>query len=308
MKTSLLPVCLLVLLPLALRGAEPAQAEVSPPPPPPDEHFSFSDLLPRPFQKDPRINLSIVTEVTKLGKTIPAPTRDKPAYYTILDGGLAEAGDVVGGNTPPPPAKLAQIMEASLAASGYRKASGKNPPTLVIYYQWGSFNRLRAADQSDAATPSGGGIGDLSDPAQVRNLAARAALVGGTKFMLDFMEVLDSQSLRTLGTFQGRDRQSGQLVAMTTSDLYFLLAMAFDYNSVQRGERKLLWSTKVSTDSQGLAMDDTLPAIVTRAASYFGHDTKGPVLFHPHLLDGRVDIGEATVQGYIENPPPAKKP
>lgn len=309
-KILLVSVSLLGSLLPAVRGAEPAQP-VSPPAPE-DAPFRFSDLLPRPLQKDPRINLSIVTEVTKLGKTYASPTRDQPAYYTVLDGGLAEEGDVVAGVKAPPPAKLAQIMEASLAASGYLKASAKNPPTVVIYYRWGSFNHLGAADRSDPDAPVDDGMGDLSDPAQVKNLMARAALVGGTKFMLDFMSVVDSQSLNTLKMFRQRDRQTDGLVAMTTTDLYFLLAMAFDYNGVQHGQKKLLWSTKLSTDSSGLAMDDTLPAIVTRAANYFGHDTKGPLLFHPHLFDGHVDIGEATVQRYIDNPPvattSAKKP
>jgi hypothetical protein len=275
------------------RGAEANSA------PPPADSFRLSDLLPRPLQKNPRLNLSIVTEMTKDGRALAVPTPEHPAYYFVSDGGLEEEGDAVAGDKPPPAEKLAEIMRSSLAASGYLPAAAGHPPTLVVHYRWGSFNHLSTI---------GGAVDDPEDMAVLKNLMERAALVGGMKFCVDFMRAYSSREMGTMNAFRLRDAQTDQLTTMTFSDLYFLLALAFDYDSAANGQKKLLWATKISTDSQGLAMGDTLPSLVHRAESYFGHDTNGPVLFHPRLFPGRVEIGEATVKGYLEEmPPPAEK-
>src|SRR6185369_270030 len=78
-------ILILFSLPAALAGAW-AGAEPTPKASPPDR-FHLSDLLPRPMQKNQRLNLSIVTELTDDGKKVAAPTKDRPAFYTVLDGG-----------------------------------------------------------------------------------------------------------------------------------------------------------------------------------------------------------------------------
>jgi hypothetical protein len=127
----------------------------------------------------------------------------------------------------------------------------------------------------------------------------RAALVGGVPFAIELMRAINN---RTLNFFRTRDERTDSLVTMAGSDLYFMIASAYEYEAASHGQMKLLWTTKLSTDSNGLAMDDTLPALVLSAKSYFGHETNGSVIFHPRLFQGHVDLGEATVTDYIENP------
>ncbi len=131
----------------------------------------------------------------------------------------------------------------------------------------------------------------------------RAALVGGTKFAVDMIRAANTN---TMNFFRLRDERTDSLVTMAGSDLYFLLASAYEYQAALQGHQKLLWRTKISTDSQGLTMDDTLPALVSSAKTYFGHDTGDAVIFHPRLFPGRVEIGEATVTGYIEESLPSQ--
>lgn len=286
----------LSLLP-ALPGAE------SKPVPPEEERFRLSDLLPRPLQKNPRLNLSIVTEMTKEGKALPVPTKDHPAYYLAWDGGMVEEGDVVAGEKPPPTDRLAEIMRSSLASSGYLPASNKDKPSVIVHYRWGSFNHLSAISDDDESS------GQPEDTGMLKNLMARAALVGGTKFAVDFMRAYNSHFTAVMENFRLRDDRSDLLTTMALSDLYFLLAVAYDYDSATHGIKKVLWITKISTDSQGLAMDETLPSLVARAGTYFGHETDGAVVFHPRLLPGHVEIGPAVVKGYGEAPPmPEAKP
>jgi len=288
-KASLILLSLVAVSPGAPARAEPNSA------PPADDRFRLSDLLPRPLQQNPRINLSIVTEMTKDGKAIPAPTKDRPAYYIAWDGGLVEEGDVVAGEQPPPPARLAELMCSSLAASGYQPASGRNTPTLVIHYRWGAFNHLSAIGGDDSAP---------DDDVVLKNLMTRAALVGGVKFSVEFMRAYNSGLLAAMNAFRLRDERTDLLATMALSDLYFIVAVAYDYDGATHGQKKPLWITKISTDSQGLAMDDALPSLVARAGNYFGHETNGSVLFHPRLFPGRVEIGEPTVKDYLDNSPP----
>ena len=58
-------------------------------------------LVPRAFQRDPRLDLSVITEVTKDGHAIPAPSADHPTYYKAYDAGEIDKGDPIGGETPP---------------------------------------------------------------------------------------------------------------------------------------------------------------------------------------------------------------
>jgi hypothetical protein len=290
MKVPLLVLSLALALPSLLR-AEDATPKATVPPPAP-ARFRLSDLLPTSLQKNPRLNLSIITEMSEAGRLIPAPTKDKPTYYVIWDAGLTEEGDGVAGERPPPAEKLAQIMKSSLAASGYLPANEKNPPTILLCYNWGSFNHLSPMDE---------GTGE-SDASVRKNVMMRAILVGGAKFGVDLMTAVNDQ---TVYLFRTRDDINESLIDLAAGDLYFVMVRAYDFEAAKKKEKKILWSTKIATDSQGVAMDDALLTIVAKGKTYFGHETNGAVLFHPRLFDGKVEIGEATVVPDAPAPQPA---
>jgi hypothetical protein len=282
MKITVCAFLALVGLP-ALATATPEAKPAAAPAKPATERFQLSDLLPRGLQKNPRLNLTIVTEMTPAGKALTPPTREHPTYYLAMDGGLVEEGDAGAGERPPNRDRLAQVMQSSLARSGYLTASEKNPPTVLIHYRWGVFNGLTGLTDDPE-----------SEQEVLRNLRTRAMLVGGTKFAAEFMRAIDRRKSGALEQLRF-DARTDMLVTLATSDLYFLVAAAYDFEAGRRGEKKLLWTTRLSTDSQGLALNDTLPTLVSNAGNYFGHDTNGSVVFHPRLFEGKVEVGEPTV-------------
>jgi hypothetical protein len=85
-------------------------------------------------------------------------------------------------------------------------------------------------------------------------------------------------------------------VATARDNLYFIIATACDFEAAVQGKVVVLWQTRISTDSRGVSMDETLPQMAASAATYIGHETDGPVkLDRPTVKDGKVDIGEAVV-------------
>ncbi len=265
--------------------------------------FHLSDLLPRSLQRNPRLEISVLTEVAPEAKGITPPDPAHPAYYVPMEGGLIEAGNPVAGETPPKKEQLAAMMERALAGSGYLLATKEHPPTLVIHYRWGSYNHLSSLDSGSSAPATGDETDtttgmdavpgdDLTDPMVRRNLFTRAALVGGPGFAQDLLRAADRH---LMDEFRLRDPRNEDLVEMALGDLYFVVAVGYDADAARHGKAKPLWTTKISTNSQGLAMDDTVPALAANGRKLFGHETDGPVLATPRLYAGKVEVGEPFV-------------
>ena len=269
------------------------------------DHFELQDLLPRSLQKNPRIQLAVITEYTVDGIKVTPATPQHPVYYVGSDSGLTAMGDTVAGEKPPPIEKLNAAMEKALATNGYLPADKAHPPSLFIHYRWGSFNHLETSlnmptDVRDTEAMSALAQVDQNDQSpmdemQQINLVERAAIVGGTKFAHDVKRALSDGHL---AEFRLRDIETSQLVAQTFDDLYFVIASAYDFNAAQNGEKKLLWRTKMSTSSQGIEMGRTLPQLVTNAAPYFGRYMEKAVPLHVRIYAGTVEMGEPKVEGY----------
>jgi hypothetical protein len=271
----------------------------------------------------------IVTELTKAGRSAPAASPGHPVYYSGEDGGQTTEGDQKGGERAPKPADLANLLTKSLRAGGYLPAAPGHPPTIYIYYRWGSFNKLSNVDlgsdvgaessgvnaegdsvQTAARAPTVGALDDL----QVRNLLERAALVGGTKFAVEWSDAMESG---TFNAWENKSLRNVFLVETASDNLYFIIATACDYDAAVKGNLVVLWQTRISTDSRGVSMDGSLPQMAASAATYIGHETDGPVrLDRSELKDGRVDIGEPVVvredlpsdAPNPSNPPPKPAP
>lgn len=296
----------LVCLASAVAGAFAA----SPATPAKEDHegFRLSDLLPRSLQRNPRLEISVLTEMSPQGKTLKAPDPAHPVYYASWDGGLVERGDSVAGERPPNPARLAAVMRQALAASGYLPASAEHLPTIVVHYRWGSYNHLTAIDDGSSTQSTGDAdsapslpADDMADDTVRRNLIMRAALVGGPAFARDLIRAAD---LHLMEQFRMRDSRNDELVDMALGDLYFVVAVGYDAAAAHQGKAVALWTTKISTNSQGLAMDETLPALASSGRKFFGHETEGPVLTSPRLFGGKVEVGEPFVVKDPAVPPP----
>lgn len=263
------------------------------------EAFKLTDLLPHSLQRNPKVDLTVMTVMTEAGRMRPVPTAQAPAYYVTVDGGRVEEGDTVAGDAWPSASELARVLGLSLAKGGYLPADAGHPPAVVIHYRWGIFNRLRTIGDDVFAT--GERLPDLSDAVQMRNFAARATFVGGEKFAREFLQAL---RMHSLASFRTQSWQTDDLVSLVFRDLYVVLASGYDYAALQRGEKTLLWKTRIATDSHGLVLQNALPSLVFNAGAHIGHET-GSVRLRRRLMPGRVEIGEPVFEEYKEPLPPA---
>jgi hypothetical protein len=307
-------VALLVVCPLLGRAAPAPAAK---PPAEEKERFSWSDLLPISLQKNPRLSLTVITEMTKAGEAVPPPTPARPAYYLITDGKMVEEGDVIAGEKPPKRELLLRALKSALAVNGYLPASPEHPPTLAIHYMWGSFNRLSglettlpgaSAEEPDTTVEDDGSNLLTSDPAVRKNQLLRASVIGGGKFARELAEATRGGATGLM-VFRGRDARTEWLVdEVAHSNRYFIIATAFDVGAAQRREKVVLWITKISTDSTGLSMDESMLALVGNAGPHFGRAMTEAATLRVRLKEGKVEIGTPTVQEYLERAPERTTP
>jgi hypothetical protein len=239
--------------------------------------FSFLGGL---FDAHPNIDVMIVTETTNVGRRAPDASPDRPVYYSGADGGLTKLGDPIGGEHPPKPKDLENLMVKSLHEGGFLPATSGHPPTVYIYYSWGSFNGYRT---------TGRYRDDDWDFQSWRNLMERAALVGGTKFAADWDT---ARMFNYYDEFTSSSARISYLTAIARGDLYFLVATACDYQAAVRGKLVILWQTRLSAEARVVSMGEALPQMVASAGPYIGHQTDGPVrLNRPAFMEGNVEIG-----------------
>lgn len=258
-------------------------------------------LLPRSFQTNPRVDLSVITEMTEEGKKISPPSEEKPAYYFAQSAGFHGEGQGVQDYPPLELGKLEAQLSASLKNNHYLPATEGHPPTLVLFYIWGVHNRLDPEMQD---------IGNT-------NLLSRAQLVGGTKFAHEFYQALAEWDAAgsprgditdPVHRFIERDDLTRQLVEQIFNDCYYVVVSAYEGAALAHHQRVLLWRTKIATASQGIGLKETMPALIAGGTDYYGKDMPTATVLDEQLhRGGHVDIGEAQVKEYIEPSPAEKK-
>lgn len=295
----------LVLAPVLQAAADP-----SPLPKEPESPWRFS-ILPKSLQKNPLIDQTVVTEMTDEGRKLPAPTAENPAYYVAVPAGLHNEGFATDSDHPPSNAILADCLQRALAINHFLPSGPDHPPTLLISYLWGVHNNLdQGSDEIGVASPD---IGH-------RNLLSRAALVGGTKFAAELKAVLEADDreissgaprimlLDPLKLFVERDARTRQLFALSSGQCYYLVASAYDYQAAARKEgRKLLWRSKMTVDSSGMAMADTLPTLVLNAGIYLGRDMpEAATLLRRSNRNTEVILAPMEVKEYLDRASPVQ--
>jgi len=303
-----------LLAPLALSAGGPplTNTESS------EGQFSFS-LIPRPFQKNPLVDQTVVTELTPDGKKLPPPSPAHPVYYVADSGGYHAEGQGPEDEHPPAAEVLATSMLQALAVNGYQPATRAHPPTLLIVYYWGAHTNLDT------------GSGEIDDTGFLdvghKNLLSRAALVGGSKFAEDLRQALQKQDRQNemkanmpqaygamlsefgpLQLFIQRDGKTRQLYEEAKGDCYYVVASAYDFAAATQGKRVLLWRSKMTVDSHGVAMRDTLPGLILNAGKYLGLDMPEAATMLKHAQrDEHVTLGPLEVEEYMDKPAPPPK-
>jgi len=170
----------------------------------------------------------------------------------------------------------------------------------------------------------------LSDVAKRQELIERASLIGGLKFATQLNSVLDDEirlgqldadanrSAAAVGLpdpefqkiaspfhrYLQSDPKIEALVEATFGSCYFVVASAYDGVAMAKGEKRLLWRTKMTVNAVGVSMREALPTLIVTSAPYIGRDMKdAEVLSKRVYREGRVEIGTPTVV-----PEPAANP
>jgi len=275
-------------------AAEPAKAE--PAKPKQTENEWVFSLLPKSLQLRPRAEFNFLSNLTPAGKTRPVPTPEQPAYYLIEPGVNRDTG--VGaehGLKTPPVAKRQQLLEQALAANSFRRADESHPPTLVILFHWGSSSYQPGEGESEMD--------------RRRALMDRAMLIGGEKFAKEIAAVFEELDRIALlpPEFQvmvpnpiekliNRSREMGRLVEEVFSSSYYVVASAFDHAEMAKGRGVVLWRTKMTVNSIGVNMLETVPPMIASSAPFLGTDMTEPVVRATRIeRGGRVEIGTPTV-------------
>jgi hypothetical protein len=172
----------------------------------------------------------------------------------------------------------------------------------------------------------------LSGEIIARNLLDRASLVGGEKFakrLLELFEEADAMNLAANATpapggervftpamaefanpvnaFKRLNPKNEFLVDQVASNVYYVVASAYDHKAMSEKRRVLLWRTRMTVASDGVSPEQAMPTMVLNAGPFFGRSMEGPEIFTRRpVRDGSVEIGTPTVVDPPAAPPTRK--
>lgn len=166
----------------------------------------------------------------------------------------------------------------------------------------------------------------LSDRGARTDVLQRAELIGGEKFAHGLAAALDQEAVYQRGReglsvpgienaspfhrFMNANDDLMELVEQSFNSCYFVVASAYDYVAMKQGRKVLLWRTKMTVDSSGVSMSETLPSLVVAAGPYFGRDMTVPATLNRKITrEGHVEVGTPEVVDFSEPAaPPAPNP
>jgi hypothetical protein len=264
------PLALAVLWPVSVPAAAPL---------PPDalveQKGEFHvQWLPKAFTSNPTMEMTVFSELTPYGRTLPEVTAAHPVYFVAHDEGYHPMGDIIGEH-PPLPSELERSVYAALADRGYLPATdAAHPPGLVLFFFWGSHNAL---DLDQAR---------LFPELNVKQILERATLVGGRAYTRKLGQEMDFGS-----SVLDHSAKQDYLRYQAAHDIYYVVLSAYDYAGVARGERKLAWRTTMTVNANGVSMRESLPVLVATGSFYFGRDSGEPLALRRDVHRGAVKLG-----------------
>jgi hypothetical protein len=190
--------------------------------------------------------------------------------------GQHDVGNVQGGTNQISDFLLKKELENALARNGYRPADVDHTPTQVLFFAWGMHNKIESLD----------------DASNYKNLLSRAKTIGGQKFADEYEQALKQNDMKH---FSARDDITGTLVHAVQNDCYYLIVAAFDVEALKHNTKKVLWTTHISTISQGAFFEAKLPGIIDNAASFCGREMPPKVVRQPASRHAEVTLNEVTV-------------
>jgi hypothetical protein len=239
------------------------------------------------------VQVIAVTDTTPVGALRRPVSPASPAYYAAVSAGYRDFGGIVAGEKIPPKDEVLKTIARVLAKQGYLPASDDHPPTLLLVWAWGTMN----TDRMYSFNP------DDTEGRQInRNQLLR--FLGAYKLGLIAKEPNGFQQDLLLPGAMFRDADSEMISDLATEDLYVAAISAYDYAAAVQQQKSLLWMTKISCPSRGLAMPQTLPAMLALAGPYIGRETAKPVSVKAtEQFKAEVKIGDPTVVEFLDKNP-----
>ena len=225
------------------------------------------------------------TEMTPAGRLRPAASKDAPQYYLAISAGFRDFGGTIAGITEPPSQDVVKALSAALAKRGYLPATDQSPPpTLVLFFTWGTLN------------PESFPGFDPDAPPQISNRQQILRFLGAKSTGLDdsFLNPLTAPAVGlTALNADARD-----LYEAAEEDFYVAVVSAYNLASVQRKQRELLWTTRIASFGRGFDFPDVYPTMAAIGGAEFGRETQKPVWiraserYQPDIKLGELQVVE----------------
>jgi hypothetical protein len=236
------------------------------------------ELMPKAFASNPQIEMTVYSERTEHGRRLPDASLEHPAYYVVQSQGYQPMGSSRFHEHPPTQEQVETLLQGVLEKRGFLPARElTQPPTLALFYYWGSHAGIDIRQALEMPE-----LMSLRD----QDILQRARLVGGNPLV----EKISRQM--SYGTpLTERTAKEEHLRYQMEHDLYYVVVSAYEFNSLAKGERKLVWRTTMTVNDQGLSMKETLPPLIISAMDFFGRDTGGSVALERRVSRGNVTLG-----------------
>jgi hypothetical protein len=213
------------------------------------------------------------TIVAERAKDAPA-AQDGPVATALVDGGYIEAGDPIAGENPPSAASVRQELLDALGQQNFHV--GAPSPAVLLTYYWGvlrvSHTQIRLPmginSNQDARIKL---VSTEETGAEVENHILSRKNGAGVN--------LDASSPVIL------DGPLDTIVQNARHPRYFVVVSAYQYQAPGENQPpKLLWRTKLSAQETSGSMDEVIPALIAKGASYFGKDVQYPKIVENTLM------------------------
>jgi len=267
-------------------------------------------LLTTPLQSANRVMIKAIATESFLKERALNPQK-KIQTYQFME------GSYFGGNSRNKGMEKISFMDVvtdmavHLQKQGFYPISEKGQGDLLIVVHYGVTDEEESYEDLMGITS----LSDLGFTAEVANAEAGTALDPGTLNALgNFAANLNSsQALaehndkgsyfkaKLLGmeeaySTRGSQREKDELLTLLKEERYFVVLMAFDYESVRKGKPRLAWSTRYSIRAAGQNFETAIASMNLVASDYFGKNL--PKLTRKRADDdSSVEIGEIEVLG-----------
>lgn len=235
-----------------------------------------ADFLDRLFPK----TFEVITNTDITDAAAPAPSANHPIFYIAVSAGYRDLGQPIAGEKVPPSAETVKLVTKILDGQGYKLATNKNLPSIMIVYTWGTLHPQRPYPDASYLVTNRGQMLDF---------------LGASKVGIDTRPNASAFSNLSFG-LTPLSSDASAFEEMTNDGLYVISLSAYDFASAQSGHAKLLWRTNISTPSSGHYLPEVMPSMLTIAAPHIGRSTDRPVRVDvgSHYTPN-VEIGPATV-------------